>query len=590
VNRHLDTGDTVEVNRLCTPENATKNVASMLYAAARRSAKELGYRRILTYVRAEEDGTSLKAAGWQITKERVRESYWHLDDSRTNGKDRPGAKRREQMGGQKVRWEAELTSAPPRRAWKNRIVSHGEEAPDQLLANPRNWRIHPQFQQEALKGVLDEIGWVTEVIVNQTTGHVIDGHLRAAVAISKGEKRVPVTYVKLSPDEERLVLATLDPLASLAVSDHEALNGLLADVQPFVSDEQVKALLDQLTLGGALEVAIGDLDPNAPGTDAALTSQPYVSEEEAQHLDDLAEPLHKATPDKLADLRQRWGVQVGDRWWIPSGTAPGGRHLLVVGDCTKTETLAKMPEGMNFDLVVTSPPYGTGQVYEIDRESGEAAREDSDRGRKSTEESLRNLLWLLADFVAAWKKRAPQFVVNLADMTVGPEVGKEFHTYGELVDLFATGGITLASTRIWKKDPVWVGTNPYWLNSYKPVHEYEYIGHFFDRERLPYKKVAERVPEGEEWRYRGLWEMRSVASQGDGKHPAAYPVELPRRCLLLFSDPGQRVADPFLGSGTTMVVAEKLGRVCVGFEKDPTFAAVSLERMSNLGLSPQKDA
>ena len=588
VNRHLDTGDTVEVNRLCTPENAVKNVASMLYAAARRSAKELGYRRILTYIRAEEDGTSLKAAGWRITKERVRESYWHLDESRTNGKDR-----QTQMGGKKVRWEAELTSAPPRRSWKNRIVSHGEEAPDQLLANPRNWRIHPQFQQQALTGVLDEVGWVTEVIVNQTTGHVIDGHLRAAMAISRGEKRVPVTYVKLSPDEERLVLATLDPLAALAVADNEALNGLLSDVQPFVSDEQVKALLDQLTLGGALAVTIDDLDPNAGASSGeSLTPAPDISEDDAKHLDDLAEPLHKASVDKLEELRKRWGVQIGDRWWIPSGTMPGARHLVVVGDCTKVETLAKLLPEVVFDLVVTSPPYGTGQAYEVDRASGEEAREDSDRGRRATEDSLRNLLWLLRDFVAAWQKRANQFVVNLADMTVGPEVGKEFHTYGELVDLFSTCGITLASTRIWKKDPVWVGTNPYWLNSYKPVHEYEYLGHFFDRSRLPYKKVADRVPESEEWRYRGLWEMRSVASQnaGDGKHPAAYPVELPRRCLLLFSDPGQRVADPFLGSGTTMVAAEKLGRVCIGMEKDPTYAAVALERMANLGLAPQKES
>jgi DNA modification methylase/ParB-like chromosome segregation protein Spo0J len=478
------------------------------------------------------------------------------------------------------------------KSWKNRIVAHGEEAPDQLLANPRNWRIHPQFQQEALKGVLDEIGWVTEVIVNQTTGHVIDGHLRAAVAISKGEKTVPVTYVKLSPDEERLVLATLDPLAALAVSDHAALSGLLSDVLPFVADDQVKALLDQLALGGATEVTIGDLSPGDPGLVGEESGGPPagITEDDAQHLDDLAEPLHKASPDKLEELRKRWGVATGDRWWIPSGVLPGARHLVVVDDCTTKDGLLKLPDGMSFDLVVTSPPYGTGQTYEIDRDSGEEAREDSDRGRRSTEDSLRTLLWLLRDFVAAWQHKAPQFVVNLADMTVGPEVGKEFHTYGELVDLFKTCGITLASTRIWKKDPVWVGTNPYWLNSYKPVHEYEYLGHFFDRARLPFKKVAERVNAAEDWRYRGLWEMRSVASQGDGKHPAAYPVELPRRCLLLFTDPGQRVADPFLGSGTTMVAAEKLGRVCVGFERDPAYAAVALERMANLGLAPQKDA
>jgi len=471
-------------------------------------------------------------------------------------------------------------------AWKNRIVAHGEEAPDQLLANPQNWRIHPAFQQEALRGVLDEIGWIQQIVVNQVTGHVIDGHLRAAVAISKGEKTVPVTYVRLSPDEERLALATFDPLSALAVADSEALAGLLSDVKPFVTDEQVLALLDQLQMGqygGNVEINLEDVAPKFDGVDA-----PALSEEEAAHLDDLAEPLHKASVDKLEELRKRWGVEAGQTWRIPSGTTPGAFHTLFVGDCTKAETVRWVaPRGAS--LVITSPPYGTGQDYELDRETGEAAREDSEKGRRSTAESLNRLRELLTTFVAAWQKAAPQFVVNLADMTVGPEVGKEFHTYGELVGLFGLAAMSLGSTRIWKKDPVWVGTNPYWLNSYKPVHEWEFIGHFFDRERLPFKKVAERVAEGEEWRYRGVWEMRSVASQGDGKHPAAYPVELPRRCLLLFSDPGQIVVDPFLGSGTTMIAAEKLGRVCVGVERDPTYAAVALERMANLGVAPQKN-
>ena len=107
--------------------------------------------------------------------------------------------------------------------WQNRIIGHGEEKPDQLLANPSNWRIHPREQQEALSGALDEVGWVQDVIVNQRTGHVIDGHLRISLAISGDEESVPVVYVDLSEEEERLVLATLDPLVELAVADNEKL-------------------------------------------------------------------------------------------------------------------------------------------------------------------------------------------------------------------------------------------------------------------------------------------------------------------------------------------------------------------------------
>ena len=63
VNRHLDNGWTAEVTRCCT--DGTKNVASMLYAAAWRSARAMGYRRLITYTLITEEGTSLKAAGWK---------------------------------------------------------------------------------------------------------------------------------------------------------------------------------------------------------------------------------------------------------------------------------------------------------------------------------------------------------------------------------------------------------------------------------------------------------------------------------------------------------------------------------------------
>lgn len=62
VSRHLDDGETLEVNRLCT--DGTKNACSMLYSTAWRAAKALGYTRIFTYTLQSESGASLRAAGW----------------------------------------------------------------------------------------------------------------------------------------------------------------------------------------------------------------------------------------------------------------------------------------------------------------------------------------------------------------------------------------------------------------------------------------------------------------------------------------------------------------------------------------------
>lgn len=63
VSRFLDDGWTLEVNRLCT--DGTKNACSMLYAAAWRAARAIGYKRLVTYILDTEPGTSLKAVGWR---------------------------------------------------------------------------------------------------------------------------------------------------------------------------------------------------------------------------------------------------------------------------------------------------------------------------------------------------------------------------------------------------------------------------------------------------------------------------------------------------------------------------------------------
>ena len=63
VSRHLDDGWTLEVNRLCT--DGTRNACSMLYAAAWRAARAMGYKRLVTYILDTENGASLRAAGWK---------------------------------------------------------------------------------------------------------------------------------------------------------------------------------------------------------------------------------------------------------------------------------------------------------------------------------------------------------------------------------------------------------------------------------------------------------------------------------------------------------------------------------------------
>lgn len=143
---------------------------------------------------------------------------------------------------------------PP--TWRNRIVGHGEEAPDRLLANPRNFRVHPKDQQDALAGVLAEVGVVDEVIVNQRTGFVVNGHLRVALALRSGQPTVPVEYVDLSEAEEATILATFDPISALATTDAAKLDELLREVG--TGEAAVQSMLAELAKDAGVVPSDGD--------------------------------------------------------------------------------------------------------------------------------------------------------------------------------------------------------------------------------------------------------------------------------------------------------------------------------------------
>lgn len=137
-----------------------------------------------------------------------------------------------------------LRPCMPAPAWKNRIVGYGDVEPSSLLANAQNWRIHPKHQQAALKGVIDEVGFVSPVLVQAGTDMVIDGHLRVTLAMRDNVATIPVTYVDLDDREAALILATFDPLSAMAATDAAQLEALLRDVS--TSDAAVMQMLSEL--------------------------------------------------------------------------------------------------------------------------------------------------------------------------------------------------------------------------------------------------------------------------------------------------------------------------------------------------------
>lgn len=128
--------------------------------------------------------------------------------------------------------------------YANRIVGEGVEHPDNLRFNEANWRIHPRHQQRALDAVLKQVGWVQRVIVNKRTQNIVDGHMRVLLADRNGETEIPVVYVDLSEDEERAILATLDPIAEMAGTDKGKLDELLKSLVD--SEAELQAALAEV--------------------------------------------------------------------------------------------------------------------------------------------------------------------------------------------------------------------------------------------------------------------------------------------------------------------------------------------------------
>ena len=125
---------------------------------------------------------------------------------------------------------------------RDRIKDFRRVKASQLRPHPRNWRTHPPAQQDALRGVLAEIGYAGALLARELPDgslELIDGHLRAETTPNA---EVPVLVLDLDEREADKLLAVHDPLAGMAKADSQALAELLDHVE--TESDAVRALLD----------------------------------------------------------------------------------------------------------------------------------------------------------------------------------------------------------------------------------------------------------------------------------------------------------------------------------------------------------
>jgi hypothetical protein len=181
---------------------------------------------------------------------------------------------------------------------RNRVKSLRMVPASDLKPNPKNWRTHPKAQQDALRGVLAEVGLADACLARELPDGslmLIDGHLRAETL---GDGDVPVLVLDVNEAEADKLLATLDPLAAMANSDAMQLDALLRTVQTgneslqqMLADTAAQAGLytEQWDGKGVQDVdEIGEYDPDNETVSVRLNDVPVGQRDEVVAAVDAA--------------------------------------------------------------------------------------------------------------------------------------------------------------------------------------------------------------------------------------------------------------------------------------------------------------
>lgn len=262
-------------------------------------------------------------------------------------------------------------------------------------------------------------------------------------------------------------------------------------------------------------------------------------------------------------------------------------NQILEGDCR--DLLPQLPDEC-IDLIITSPPYADQRQHVY--------------GGVPPDEYVEWFLPIAAECKRVLKPTG-SFVLNIKERVVNGER----HTYVlELILKMREQGWLWTEEYIWHKKNTYPGK---WPNRFRDA--WERCLHFTKQKKFKMFQEAVRVPMGE-WRHARLRKLsendlrrdESRVGSGFGKrvanwigrewayptnvlhmatecynrnHAATFPVDLPAWFIKLFTEPGDLVLDPFIGSGTTAVAAVRLGRKYLGFELNPQYVATARQRL-----------
>jgi DNA modification methylase len=297
---------------------------------------------------------------------------------------------------------------------------------------------------------------------------------------------------------------------------------------------------------------VKDILESVEALDAALTG--YDPEELGIGEEPPEDP--GAQVGRAEELQHEWKTEYGQVWEIPSKTSPGKAHRLMCGDSTKEDEVKKLLAGNVPFIMVTDPPYGV--EYDPDWRNKAAAEGHLSYGASAIGKVKNDDI---ADWSAAWNL-FPGSVVY----TWSPPGDHVLITGKALIDC----GFSIRSMIIWKKAHFAISRGAY----------------HYQHEPCWYavRKGAKSLWCGDRSQST-VWDIDHVKNETG--HGTQKPLECMARPIRNHGGKDDDVYDPFLGSGTTMIAAERSDRICFGMEIDPKYCAVILQRCLDMGLEPR---
>ncbi|MBI4910962.1 MAG: ParB N-terminal domain-containing protein [Acidobacteria bacterium] len=428
---------------------------------------------------------------------------------------------------------------------------------ERLIPYARNARTHSEEQVAQIAASIVEFGFTNPLLVDSDAG-IVAGHGRLLAARKLGLVEVPVIVLDhLNEIQRRAYVLADNRLALNAGWNDDALATELAAIEAEGFDLAVIGFTDQELEGLLAE-------------DAPASAEPPVEEEIP------AAPAVAVT-------------QPGDLWLI-------GLHRLICGDCRDRAVVDRLLDGARANIVFTSPPYATQREYDPSSGFVPVPPEEYSEWFRDVAANIQAVLAEGGSYFLNIKEHAEAGERNLyvKDLVIAHK-----RQWGwRFVDEFC-----------WRKTDN--GVPGGWGNRFK--NAWEPIVHFCRQPQIKFRPEAvshasddvfDYSPDnpkstsgsgllgsGPRPRHEGMArpsnviEVRTESNQGS--HSAPFPRALVEFFIKAFSDAGDIVFDPFLGSGTTMAAAQVLDRAGYGIEISPAYCDVILRRIEHLtGTEP----